>query len=207
MSVEIVVEQISKRFKRDWIFRNVSLNLPSGSKTAVLGPNGSGKSTFLKVISGYVGLTEGKIRWKQNTVDLEATQWHRHFSYCAPYLEMLDEFTLQECFDFHFKLKPLRKDIDLTTWLEESGLDKHKTKQVSLFSSGMQQRLKLILALGSDTEVYLLDEPCSNLDDDGIEWYRSLIVGLPKGKTLLIGSNSPTEYDFCERSISVTAFK
>ncbi len=207
MSVEIVVEQVSKRFKRDWIFRNISHSFSQGSKTAVLGQNGSGKSTFLKMVCGYVGLTEGKIHWKANQVSLELEDWHNQFVYCAPYLEILEEFTLQESLDFHFQLTSMRNDIDLTLILDQSGLAKHQNKQVSLFSSGMKQRLKLILALCSEVDVYLLDEPCSNLDDKGYQWYLELIQNLPDNKTLIVASNNPAEYRFCDQRINIEGFK
>jgi ABC-type multidrug transport system ATPase subunit len=207
MLESIVLNQVSKRFKRDWIFKNVDYSFSSGSKTAILGQNGSGKSTLLKIISGYVGITKGSITWTADGKSLETSDWHKHFTYCAPYLELLEEFTLQECLDFHFQLKAIRPDVNLDEVLTSSGLINHLKKQTALFSSGMKQRAKLIMALCSNVNVYLLDEPCSNLDEAGISWYRNLIEQLPKDRTIIVASNNPIEYDFCTTAIRVSEYK
>lgn len=207
MPGQIILDKVSKRFRRDWIFKDISYTFETGSRTAILGINGSGKSTLIKVISGYVGISEGKVDWRVSGKSLELKQWHKHFSICAPYLELIEEFTLAEILDFHFQLKPLRADIDLDTMLSESGLAAHKSKTISLFSSGMKQRLRIILALASDTDIYLLDEPCSNLDDQGVLWYKSVIKRLPNDKSILVGSNIPHEYEFCNDFIKLEDYK
>ncbi len=203
----IVLDQVSKRFKRDWIFKNVDYTFTAGSKTAILGQNGSGKSTLLKIISGYVGVTKGSVSWIAQGKGLEISDWHKHFTYSAPYLDLLEEFTLKECLDFHFSLKEKRTDINLEDVLRTSGLQGHLNKQTALFSSGMKQRTKLIMALCSDVNVYLLDEPCSNLDEEGTQWYRQLIDQLPTNKTVIVASNAAVEYDFCNTAIRVSEHK
>lgn len=203
MAIEVELKQVSKRFKRDWIIQHVDFTFASGDKTAVLGANGSGKSTLLKMLCGFMAATEGEIVWRRDGQEIDPAKWHHFFAYSAPYLELIEEYSLQESLDFHFSLKPLRSDIDLEEWLDESGLGKHKSKQVVNFSSGMKQRLKLILALGSNVQLYFLDEPCSNLDAAGIEWYQHLISTIPSHKSIIVASNSPDEYGFCNNSIRV----
>jgi len=202
MAIEVELKQVSKRFKRDWIIQHVDYTFASGDNTAVLGANGSGKSTLLKILCGYMATTEGEIIWRNDGQEIDPASWHHFFAYTAPYLELIEEYTLQECLDFHFSLKSLRTDIDLEEWLEESGLSKHKSKQVQNFSSGMKQRLKLILTLGSNVQIYFLDEPCSNLDESGIQWYQQLISTLSLDKTIVVASNSHDEYAFCDKTIS-----
>lgn len=201
MTLKVELIKVSKRFKRDWIIQHLLYNFKSGSRTAVLGSNGSGKSTLLKIISGFMAVSEGDVVWKINDQEIDASDWHHYFSFSAPYLEMIEEYTLQESLDFHFSLKNIRPDVNIEVLLKNSGLAEHKTKQIRNFSSGMKQRLKLILALGSDVELYLLDEPCSNLDQTGIEWYKSLIEAVPKDKTIIVASNNEEEYAFCTRRL------
>ncbi|MBO6515464.1 MAG: ABC transporter ATP-binding protein [Bacteroidia bacterium] len=207
MPIEIAVEGVSKRFKKDWIFRGVEHRFAQGSKTAVLGRNGSGKSTFLKLLTGYVGLSEGLVQWTLNDEALDMAKWHHHFSYCAPYLELIEEYSLEESLRFHFDLKPLRKEITLASVLEDSGLAAHMKKPVGLFSSGMKQRLKLILALCSDVDVYFLDEPCSNLDEAGIAWYQTMVESVSQDKSLIVASNSKVEYYFCDQQIDIQGYR
>jgi ABC-type multidrug transport system ATPase subunit len=71
----------------------------------------------------------------------------------------------------------------------------------------MKQRLKLLMAVYADTPLLLLDEPCSNLDNQGIEWYRNLVQTQLKKRTIIIASNQLFEYDFCDSTLSVHDFK
>jgi ABC-type multidrug transport system ATPase subunit len=71
----------------------------------------------------------------------------------------------------------------------------------------MKQRLKLLMAIYADTPLLLLDEPCSNLDNQGIEWYRNLVQTQLKKRTIIIASNQLFEYDFCDSTLSVQDFK
>lgn len=81
-------------------------------------------------------------------------------------------------------------------------------KVVKYFSSGMKQRVRLALAVLSDTDVLLLDEPCSNLDREGIRWYQQLIEEHGAGRILVVCSNNiAEEYSFCDRVLQVTDWK
>lgn len=198
---EIQLENLSKRFKRHWLFQDLSQRLQLGERWAVLGSNGSGKSTLLKCLCGSMSGTSGNVIWRTDNQPIPVEEWHQYFAYSSPYLELIDEFTLDELLTFHFNLKTLRSDVDLNAWLVQSGLDKHRNKIISRFSSGMMQRLKLILCLASKVDVYFLDEPCSNLDLKGVEWYQEIISTLPEQSLVIIASNSPEEYQICKHKI------
>ena len=204
MPIEITLDSVSKRYKRDWIIQHLNVNIGSSDRMAILGQNGSGKSTLLKLICGFVSQTEGEVSWQHNDTELDVTEWHQHYTMTAPYLELIEEYTLQESIDFHFSLKSLRSSVDLTQVLDDSGLSPHLSKPVANFSSGMKQRLKLILTLCSEVPIYLLDEPCSNLDQAGIEWYQALIKSLPADKTVVVASNNSDEYLFCNKKLHVS---
>ena len=80
-------------------------------------------------------------------------------------------------------------------------------KTIRHFSSGMKQRVKLGLAFMSDVPVIFLDEPTTNLDVQGINWYLDHVVHHTQNQLVLLGSNVKQEYEFCENIISVSAFK
>ena len=71
----------------------------------------------------------------------------------------------------------------------------------------MKQRIKLAQAIFSDTPVVLLDEPCTNLDQEGIILYRQLIADYCSRRLIIISSNDTQEYDFCEKMIDIQAYK
>lgn len=201
-SAHITVRKLAKRFRGSWLFQDFNFTFSPGERIAILGQNGSGKSTFIKILSGYMGTSKGEVEWKREHI-LDTVYWHQFYSYCAPYQEVVEEFTLQESLDFHFKLKEIRPDVDLSSWLVETNLEKHLNKPVSRFSSGMKQRLKLILCMASKCDVYFLDEPCSNLDIMGADWYQEKIKTLPENSIVFIASNSPKEYEICTRFIEM----
>jgi ABC-type multidrug transport system ATPase subunit len=86
-------------------------------------------------------------------------------------------------------------------------LEKSTHKYIKNFSSGMKQRLKLALAFFSESPVMLLDEPTSNLDEHGINWYMQNIRSNISNKLILISSNQPAEYSFCDKIINLNDFK
>ena len=166
----ITLNKAGKKFYREWIFRNLDLTLEPGAKLVILGPNGSGKSTLLQILSGATGLTEGQIKYNSNSTEISVDEIYHSISISAPYLELIEEFTLEEIIHFHFKFKKAKNNLSEAEVLNLSGLESKKDKVFKFFSSGMKQRIKLTLAILSDTSILLLDEPCSNLDSEVVKW-------------------------------------
>jgi ABC-type multidrug transport system ATPase subunit len=205
--IEIQLEEASKRFQYEWIFKNLSLTISQGQSIALTGSNGSGKSTLLKCISGAIPISSGHIRFKQLDKILPESDWFNFLTISAPYLELPEEFTLSELIDFHFKFKSPLNKISKEEILEIIYLEAHADKMISQFSSGMKQRLKLGLALLSEVPIVLLDEPTSNLDRKGIEWYQDLIDKFGQNRILIVCSNEPREYEFCQQKVVLGDYK
>ncbi|MCH7403631.1 ATP-binding cassette domain-containing protein [Belliella kenyensis] len=205
--IRIELESASKRFQYEWIFKNIQLTIPAGSKWAITGSNGSGKSTLVKAIAGINPLSEGKIRYFTTSEEIHSDQIFNHLTISAPYLELPEEFTLLELLNFHFKFKNPLRDIDISTMLEKMYLKEHISKPINQFSSGMKQRLKLGLCFFSDVSILILDEPTSNLDKKGIDWYNEMINLFGTNRTILVCSNDPDEYEFCAQQINIEDYK
>jgi ABC-type multidrug transport system ATPase subunit len=203
----VQVKNASKRFHNEWIFKNLDLELSSGDTLAITGGNGSGKSTLLKCLSGAIPLTSGTIQYQAGSTQISEEHWFRSLALATPYLELPEEFTLSEVINFHFQFKNPLQNRTNTEILEVLGLEKHKSKAISQFSSGMKQRVKLALAIFSEVPFLLLDEPTTNLDTQGLSWYLKLIQQYSPGRILVICSNDPREYDFCEKKITLEDFK
>jgi len=204
--MKIDLQNAGRRFNQEWIFRNFNYQFSSAGKYAVLGPNGSGKSTLISVILGSLAPSEGAILYTDD-IDIPVEQIYTYISFAAPYLDLVEEFTLQETIDFHFKFKAYYPGISAADLLSVLGLAKSQDKALKYFSSGMKQRTKLALACCTDSPLLLLDEPTSNLDKQGIEWYHGLIRDFAANKLVIVGSNQENEYSFCDNLISITDYK
>ena len=203
----IQLENLGKKFRREWIFRNVNLTFEAGNNYTFVGPNGSGKSTLLQVLVGVMPQTEGKIAYLLDNQVIEIDDIYKKIVVAAPYLELIEEFTLLESVEFHQKFKPFKDEITPSQLIDLLQLSPHKDKTIKNFSSGMKQRLKLGLAFYSEVPIILLDEPTSNLDAQGVAWYLEQIEQHTADRLLIICSNQPTEYTFCKNIIDVRDLK
>ena len=204
--MEITLNNVGRRFNQEWIFRNLNYTFNPSGNYAVLGPNGSGKSTLLSVLLGSLSLSEGKVSYQEET-ELRPEAVYSKMSLAAPYLDLIEEFTLQETIDFHFQFKQPHPIIDRKAILDLLGLARSQDKALKYFSSGMKQRTKLVLACCADTPVLILDEPTSNLDNQGVDWYHELIKKFTTNRLVIIGSNQEHEYSFCQDYIQISDYK
>lgn len=205
ITISISAQDIGKRFEREWIFRRLSVNFCSKKPTAIVGSNGSGKSTLIKTLIGYLPLSEGKLVYSENDKAISKEYWQDYISWAAPYTELIEEFTLMEQLKFHQSFKPF--DIEIEEIIEKLGFSNTKNKTIRFFSSGMKQKLKLALAIYSNSEIVFLDEPTSNLDKQNSEWYLQEIHTILNKKILIIASNQPSEYHFCSQIIDIQKLK
>ncbi|MDH5608791.1 MAG: ABC transporter ATP-binding protein [Cyclobacteriaceae bacterium] len=200
--MDIRLDKLSKRFKKEWIVKGLTLEIPAKTSLAITGANGSGKTTLLKIISSYMDATSGQVIFHDKEKEIQKETALSQISYAAPYINLIEEMSLKEHLDFHFRFR--KNLLPLTEIARRSGLEKAVNKRVSEFSSGMKQRLKLALAIFSESNLLLLDEPTSNLDEYGIKWYQEEIREILGTKTILIASNQRYEYDFVQQILTIT---
>jgi ABC-type multidrug transport system ATPase subunit len=205
--MKIQLENLGKKFRKEWIFRNVNLSFEVGKNYTFVGPNGSGKSTLLQVLIGVMPQTEGKVNYSNINQEVSVDDIYKKIVIAAPYLELVEEFTLLESVEFHQKFKPFKDQISASELIEKIQLSQHKDKTVKNFSSGMKQRLKLGLAFYSEAPIILLDEPTSNLDAQGTAWYLEQIEKHTTDRLLIICSNQPSEYAFCNNIVDIRDYK
>ena len=204
--MNITLQNIGRRFNKEWIFKEVNYEFEQGHNYAVLGPNGSGKSTFLSIVLGSLTPSEGKLAYL-NPQEINVESIYQYVSFTAPYIDLIDEFTLQETIAFHFQFKGFAEGLDEAGVLSLLGLEKSQDKALKHFSSGMKQRTKLALACCTNSPILLLDEPTSNLDTQGVDWYLALIEKFGQDKMIIVGSNQEHEYGFCEERLNISDYK
>ena len=128
--MEIQLDNVAKKFNKEWIFRNVNLNLSQADITAVIGPNGSGKSTLLQIIAGSLLQTRGKINFFHQGKSVEADHIYKYLSLVAPALSLPEDLTLMEFVKFHFNFKRLKAGQDINELPDIFKLDKARDKYI-----------------------------------------------------------------------------
>jgi len=208
MAFSLSLNNISKKYNQNWIFKSVGISISNSEKLVILGSNGSGKSTLLQIISGYVSQTDGTIEYLWNNKTVEKDNIYNHFSIAAPSIELIEEFTLIENANFFIQLKPLVNNMNADDIAQLCYLENSKDKPINQFSSGMKQRVKLALAITAQTPLLLLDEPSSNLDKQGIDWYKKLVLDFAIDKTIVVCSNQINdEFFFCSKQLVIDDYK
>src|ERR1700712_4367134 len=117
-SISISLQNIGRRFNRDWIFRGIDYTFTENRSYAILGANGSGKSTLLQVLNGSLTPSAGNLSYFYGDKEVEAEDVFQYLSLAAPYLELIEEFTLSEVIDFHFKFKSYKAGMDTAGVIE-----------------------------------------------------------------------------------------
>ncbi|SMO40425.1 ABC transporter ATP-binding protein [Solitalea koreensis] len=205
--MEITLQNIGRRFNREWIFRGIDYSFNEAESYAILGANGSGKSTLVQIVASNLSPSEGNITYTFKGEALEVENVFKHLSFASPYLELVEDFTLTEIIDFHFGFKEYLQGFDNKEIINLLGFEKYRNRCIKNFSSGMKQRVKLALAFCSSSPILLLDEPTANLDNQGIDWYLSLISRFSQNRLTLICSNQEHEYSFCKKRLNVQDYK
>lgn len=202
--MNVQVENIYKRYIAKYIIKDFSHSFSTGVRYGISGPNGSGKSTLMQILCGYLSSTKGKIVYTAKDGEvISRNDVYKHLALVAPYIELDTELTPSEIYDHlkHFKKYTIGSIEEL---LEMSNLKGNINKQLKHFSSGMNQRFELSLAMLSDADLLILDEPTSFLDEESKSWWANLLEENTKGKTVIIASNDKFDLDQTSEIISLT---
>lgn len=205
--MKIDLKQVGKRYRDNWVFKNVSLQFQKGKSYALLGANGSGKSTLLRIIAGIQNPNSGAVVHSLNQKSIEPEKVFKQISYCAPGMDIIDEMSLIEFLQFHFSFKKLLPNTSIELILNQLEMKSVENRFVHEFSSGMAQRVKLAQAFFADTPVLLLDEPCSNLDTQGVDLYKRWIKEYTQNRIVIIASNDEREYEFADEVIAIEDYR
>lgn len=191
--IKIETKGLGKKYGNNRLFRNLDSGFEQPGAYAVTGFNGSGKSTLLLCLAGFVTPTEGSVQWTRNQQKIKDI--FGLFTFCSPAMELFEELSLKEQLNHHRSFVRTFHLNRALEQLEAYGLQKSLNKPIRSFSSGMKQRLKLLMAFNNDVPVLFLDEPCSNLDESGIALYHQALQQ-KAGKQLLIVATNQLAVEF-----------
>ncbi len=205
--MELRCTSLGKRYNRHWVFKNLNADFTQGAVIGITGNNGSGKSTLLKVLAGYERFSEGSYAIRSNGQTFGEENLYQQVALCTPYQSLYEDFTLQEHFGLHRSLKKMRVN-DFKEFADLIALDNIFRKPLKQYSSGMRQRVKLALAILSDTPLLFLDEPVSNLDARSVNWFQELLKQYVSDRVVFVASNLNVEETFlCNRFIRIEDLK
>tara|TARA_Y100001960_G_scaffold55427_1_gene56819 strand:- start:1452 stop:2054 length:603 start_codon:yes stop_codon:yes gene_type:complete len=184
--MEIFCNKVSKNFGSKSIIKNFNKTFKKKSY-AILGKNGSGKSTLLKLISNLILPSSGKIEFIVKNKILNSEEKISSIFFTAPYQELISELSVKELISFHYKFR--RKIKNEKKLIGEFGLENFINSKIENLSSGTEQKLKLLLAFNTVSEYLILDEPCTNLDEDGKKLYKKMYKNFSKNRGIIIATN------------------
>ena len=201
--MEIQASAVAKRYGYQWIIKDFTHVFLTNTVYGIAGSNGSGKSTVMKLLTGHLTPTQGKIIFSQDGKVIPTQMIYQYLSLAAPYTDLINEYTLEEMFLFHRKFKVMVDGIDFNKFEALIQLSGQSQKTLQHFSSGMKQKIQLALAILSITPILLLDEPTSFLDQNAKAWFSNLLNTYAKGRIVIIASNDDYDLALCSQVISL----
>jgi ABC-type multidrug transport system ATPase subunit len=195
--LRIITERLSKKFNQHTVFSNFTYQFLPGKPYVLIGPNGSGKSTLLKVITGMIPPTSGTISYTHaDGQKIPDDECYKHFSFSSPYMSLPEELTVNEQVRLHLQLRDAFDGLPVKEVMIDSGLKYYQDMPVKRLSSGLQQRLKLMLMFIAPSHCLIFDEPSTNLDPKGVAWFIKTLSFFLEQKVVIIASNNDREIQF-----------
>lgn len=199
---------LNKSFGRRLIFNDLQFKFDKSGVYGISGPNGSGKSTLVKIIAGIIGASQGKIFHKLDEKEIAEEHIHNHIGFVSPYLVLYEEFTTYENLKLFADIRGVKFNQERVDYLLNKFLIfKRKDDLLKTYSSGMKQRVKFIFALMHSPQLLILDEPTSNLDDEGKNSVYEIVKEEGQKNIVLIASNEKNDLELCDDTVYLEKYK
>lgn len=203
----IVVEDLHKRFAGAEAVRGISFSVDRGEIVGFLGPNGAGKSTTMRMLTGYLPASSGRIRIGGRDVLAEFLAVRKMIGYMPENVPLYTDMSVKAFLTYRAALKgvvgrEVRKRVQKV--MDQCGIESVSRKMIANLSRGYRQRVGLADALVHDPELLILDEPTAGLDPNQIRSVRELIKTLGNDHTILLSTHILTEVEsVCGRAIII----
>ncbi len=202
------VTSLQKSFGRRLVFNGITFNLNKPGVFGISGPNGSGKSTLIKILAGINSPSKGQVIHSYNGKAIISEKLHNYIGFVSPYLVLYDEFSAWENLSYFASIRKVSFDkTKVENLLAQFLLLNRKDDLVKAYSSGMKQRLKFIFALMHSPQFIFLDEPTSNLDDEGKKTVYNLIKSEGDKAIVVVASNEKNDLLYCTEVMDLNNYK
>jgi len=204
--IELKAHNLSKNFNERIVFKNINFELSRGTSLAITGHNGSGKTTLVKIISGLISPSSGSVEFTADLVKKAYNEIYKYIGLVGPYIQLYNSLSAWENLIFFSRMRGITPDKEkIRTFMDKLGLRGRELDDVRSYSSGMMQRLKYVTALLHEPEVFIVDEPTSNLDAAGSQIVYDILEKQKKDKILIVATNEAEESRFGEQIINLTS--
>ncbi len=187
--------------------RNVSFRLEPGEITGLLGPNGAGKTTSIRMMTGYLAPTAGKVLIGGTDLAVDPGLGRSRLGYLPESTPLYPEMLVEQYIRYRGALAGMgRREAGMAAGreIERCLLGGVRKQRVGTLSKGFRQRVGLAGALVHDPEVVILDEPGNGLDPAQIVQFRSVVSELAQKRTMLISSHILAEVErVCSRVLVI----
>ena len=207
----IQVENLMKRYAGGEAVRGITISVEKGEVVGFLGPNGAGKSTTMRMLTGYLPPTDGRIEVAGAKLPKESLLVRQRIGYMPENVPLYPEMRVEEFLEYRGRLKRVsRGEIThrVGLVLDQCGLTDVRGKIIGSLSKGFRQRVGLADALVHNPMLLILDEPTAGLDPHQIRSFRELIKELGKDRTILLSTHILSEVEMvCRRAIIINKGK
>ncbi|MEM6734961.1 MAG: gliding motility-associated ABC transporter ATP-binding subunit GldA [Bacteroidota bacterium] len=194
--MSILVQNLTKIYGTQKALDGVTFTSEKGKITGFLGPNGAGKSTTMKIATGYIGATHGKVFVDGIDVNKNPLKVKHITGYLPEHNPLYLEMYVREYLAFiasAHKIKSVKRRVDEMIALV--GLEREKGKKIHALSKGYRQRVGLAQALIHDPQILILDEPTSGLDPNQLVEVRRVIKHASESKTVIFSTHIMQEVE------------
>jgi ABC-2 type transport system ATP-binding protein len=204
--MSIVVQGVSKFYGEQKALDNISFEVKTGEIVGFIGPNGAGKSTMMKIITGFIPASSGKVSVNGLAVEADNLEVKKQIGYLPENNPLYPEMYVREYLGFVASIYKSaisgKKQTD--NIIELTGLSPEQNKKIGSLSKGYRQRVGLAQALIHNPAVLILDEATTGLDPNQIVEIRNLIKEAGKQKTVMISTHIMQEVEaICDRVIII----
>jgi ABC-2 type transport system ATP-binding protein len=207
----IRISHLTKRYGSFMALSDVSFEIEKGEIVGFLGPNGAGKTTTMRILTGFLPPSAGKVEIAGMDVLEESTEVKKKIGYLPENVPLYQDMEVEAFLNFFAELKHIKKEErkkHVDKILERCGLSKAKKEIIKRLSKGYRQRVGIAQALIGDPEVLILDEPTIGLDPKQVVEIRNLIKELGKKRTIILSTHIlPEVSEVCNRVIIISQGK
>jgi ABC-2 type transport system ATP-binding protein len=204
--MSIIVQGVTKFYGNQKALDNISFEVKTGEIVGFLGPNGAGKSTMMKIITGFLTASSGKVTVNGIPVEGDNPEVKKQIGYLPENNPLYPEMYVREYLGFVASIYKtgLSKKTQIDNIIELTGLAPEQNKKIGSLSKGYRQRVGLAQALIHNPAVLILDEATSGLDPNQIVEIRNLIKEAGKEKTVMLSTHIMQEVEaICGRIIII----